>query len=198
MTFYIVITVISLVSFAADMILRYMEKIRSFGMEERLHNIKGKTIPIEDFIPHNITMLTIYGSAFGIFGIIMKLLGLHPFVSFPMSVMFGCMVNFAVMHFIKPFFVGISGDVLDEKTDIGGMPAVCTERIAGDDYGRIELTYKGRKYDFDAVSANETDIEKNDPVYVIYREDGLCFVEKQSEITDIINEKENGNADENA
>ncbi len=190
MTFYISITVISLVSFGTDIVLRYMEKIRSFGMEERLHNIKGKTIPIEDFIPHNVTMLMIYGSAFGIFGIVMKLLGIHPFVSFPMSVMFGCMVNFTVMHFIKPFFVGISGDELDEKTDISGMEAVCVERIGGDDYGRIELVYKGRKYDFDAVSANETDIEKNDPVYVLYREDGLCFVEKQSEITDIINEKE--------
>ncbi len=190
MTFYVVVTVVCVTAFAADMILRYMEKIRSFGMEERLHNIKGRTIPIEDLIPHNITMLTIFGTAFGAFGIVSKLFGIHGFVSFPASIAFGCIVNFTVMHFIKPFFVGISGDELNDRTDIGGMPAVCIERIGGDDYGRIELVYNGRKYDFDAVSANDTDIEKGEAVYVLYREDSLCFVEKQSEITDIINEKE--------
>ena len=99
MELYVLITVISLVSFTADMILRYMEKIRSFGMEERLHNIKGTTVPIEDFIPHNITMLTVWGMTLGAFGIVMKLLGVHPFLSFPSSAAFACIVNFTVMHF---------------------------------------------------------------------------------------------------
>ncbi len=190
MTFYIVITVISVVAFTTDMVLRYMEKIRSFGMEERLHNIRGKTIPIEDLIPHNITMLTVFGMSMGIIGIFLKLLDLHPFVSFPITVMSGCIVNFTVMHFIKPFFVGIAGDVLSDKTDISGYEAVCIERIGGDDYGRIELIYNDKKYDFDAVSANDTDIEKDDKVIVVYREEALCFVEKQTEVLDIINEKE--------
>lgn len=190
MTFYIVVTVVSVVAFTTDMVLRYMEKIRSFGMEERLHNIKGKTIPIEDFIPYNITMLTVFGMSMGVFGIFLKLLDIHPFVSFPISVMFGCIVNFTVMHFIKPFFIGISGDILSDSTDISGYEGVCIERIGGDDYGRVEITYKEKKYDFDAVSANETDIEKGEKVYVVHREDALCFVEKQSEVLDIINEKE--------
>ena len=40
MTFYIVVTVVSVIAFGTDMVLRYMEKIRSFGMEQKLHNIK--------------------------------------------------------------------------------------------------------------------------------------------------------------
>lgn len=189
MEFYIVATVLSAVTFTADMILRYMEKIRSFGMEERLHNIKGDTVPIEDFIPYNLTMLTVWGMSFGVFGIFMKLLGLHPFLSFPASAAFGCIVNFTVMHFIKPFYVNIFGDELSEKTDISGTAAVCTERIAGDDYGRISLEYHGKRYEFEAISEYETDIEKGEPVLVLYREGQFCVVEKQSELLDVINEK---------
>jgi len=190
MYFYIVITVISVTSFTADMILRYMEKIRSFGMEARLHNIKGKTIPIEDFVPHNITMLTVFGTAFGVFGIFMKLLGFHPFISFPICLAFGCIVNFTVMHFIKPFVASVSGDELAAGTDLAGMEGVCTQSIPADDYGRISLEYNGKHYEFDAISENETDIAKGEPIAVLYREDNMCVVEKQSEVTDILNEKQ--------
>ena len=192
MIFYVVVTVFSVVAFTADMVLRYMEKIRSFGMEQPLHNIRGKTIPIEDFIPYNITMLTVGGSAFGISGIFLKLLELHPFVSFPVSAASGCIVNFIVMHFLKPFFIGIAGDILSDDTDISGSPGVCTELITGGEdggYGRVTIDYKGKKYEFDALSANETDIAEGEKVYVLYRTEGLCFVEKQSEVTDIINEE---------
>lgn len=189
MEFYVLVTVISAVSFTADMILRYMEKIRSFGMEERLHNIKGTTVPIEDFIPHNITMLTVWGMSLGAFGIVMKLLGVHPFLSFPSSAAFACIVNFTVMHFIKPFYQDILGDELSEKTDISGTSAVCTERIGGDDYGRIELEYHGKHYEFEAISEYETDIEKGEQVLVLYREGQFCVVEKGSELLDVLNEK---------
>ena len=190
MEFYIIVTVVCVTAFTADMILRYMEKIRSFGMETRLHNIKGKTIPIEDLIPHNITMVTVFGSAFGAFGIVMKLLSVHPFVSFPLAVFFGCMVNFTVMHFIKPIIRYADGDDLSSRTDLGGTEAVCIERIGGDDYGKIALVYKGRHYEFEAISEYETDIEKGEKVYVLYREEQFCVVEKQSELLDVINEKE--------
>lgn len=188
MEFYVVVLVLSVTSFTADMILRYMEKIRSFGMEERLHNIKGNTIPIEDFIPHNITMLTVFGMSLGVFGIFMKLLDINAFVSFPCSLAFACIVNFTVMHFLKPFVASVTGDELSDDTDLSGMDAVCTQRIPGDDYGRIRVEYNGKHYEFDAISENETDIEKDDPVLILYREDNMCVVEKQSEVLDIINE----------
>ena len=190
MEFYIIVTVVCVVAFTADMVLRYMEKIRSFGMETRLHDIKGKTIPIEDFIPHNITMVTVFGSAMGVFGIFLKLLDIHPFVSFPCAVMFGSMVNFTVMHFIKPLITRASGDELSAKTDIAGSEGICTEDIAGDGYGKVSVVYNGRNYEFEAISEYETDIEKGEKVYVLYRDEQFCVVEKQSEILDVLNEKE--------
>lgn len=182
MTFYIVVTVICATAFTADMILRYMEKIRSFGMEERLHNIKGDLIPIEDFIPHNLTMITVFGMALGVFGIVMKSFEINGLVAFPCSVAFGCIVNYTVMHIIKPFFRSVSGNTLSEKEDISGTEAVCTELITEAGYGTIELEYKKQKYAFNALSVNGTDIEKGEKVYILYREDGVCFVEKTSEI----------------
>ena len=190
MIFYTAVAVVCIVGFTADMILRYMMKIPSFGMEGRLHNIKGKLIPIEDFIPHNLTMLFVFGAALGIFGIFMKLLDINGLIAFPCSVMFGCGVNFLVMHIIKPFFTAISGDVLSEKTDISGYEATCTEKITPEGYGSVTVVYEKRSYDFNAVSVNGSVIEKGERVYILYREDGLCFVEKTSEVTDIINEKE--------
>ena len=189
MTFYILVTVVCVTAFTTDMVLRYMEKIRSFGMEERLHNIKGKTIPIEDFVPHNITMLTVFGTAMGVFGIFTKLIDLHPFVGFPVSVAFGCLVNFTVMHFIKPFVASVTGEELAADTDISGTGGICTQSIPADDYGTIRIEWHGKHYEFDAISENETDIPKDEPIVVLYHEDGMCVVEKQSEITDIINQE---------
>ena len=188
MFFYIALTVVCVVAFTADMILRYMEKIPSFGVEERFHNIEGKLIPIEDFIPNNITMLTVSAGSLGIFGIFLKLMNVNAVVCFLCSAAFGSIVNFVIMHFLKPFIENVSGTALSERDDISGYEAVCTRRIAADDYGRVSMIYKNRKYEFDAVSVNESDIEKGEKTYILYREEGLCFVEKQSEVLDIINE----------
>lgn len=189
MEFYIFVTVVSVAAFTADMILRYMEKIRSFGMEQRFHNIKGKLIPIEDFIPHNITMLCVFFMAFGSLGIFMRLLGINAFFTLPCCIAAGCLVNFIVMHFLNPLVLSISGEALSAKDDISETEAVCIQKIPADDYGRIELEYKNRKYTFDAISENETDIDVGEKVLVLYREDGMCVVEKTSEVLDIINEK---------
>ncbi len=190
MTFYVALTVVCFVAFMADMVLRYMEKIRSFGMEERLHNIKGRTIPVEDFIPHNITMVTVFGTAMGVCGILLKLLAMHPFISFPITVMAGSLTNFTVMHFIKPLLTHGEGDELPRSADLSRCSAVCTEDIPGDGYGRITVTYKGGKYEFEAISEYESDIPAGEPVVVLYREEQFCVVEKRTELLKILTEEE--------
>lgn len=182
MAFYIVITVISAVALTADMILRYMEKIRSFGIEEPLHNIKGKIIPVEEFIPNSITMLSVSALSMGIVGIILKLIGLDALVTFPCAVLSGSMTNFLIVHFINPYIGRLTRNSLTKDEDISGETAVCLEKIEKDGYGRIKLSYKNKDYFFDAVSANETEIQKNEKVYILYKEDNVCFVEKDTEI----------------
>lgn len=182
MTFYIVITVISAVSLTTDMILRYMENIRSFGMEEPFHNIKGKIIPVEEFIPNSLTMLSVSTLTVGVVGIILKLFDLSAFVTFPCALLSGSLMNFLIIHFIKPFIGRATKISLTKNDDISGKEAYCTERIEKDGYGKIRLSYKNKNYYFDAVSANETEILKDEKVYILYREDNVCFVEKETEI----------------
>ena len=182
MTFYIVITVISAVALTADMILRYMENMRSFGMDEPLHNIKGKIIPVEEFLPNDLTMLCVSALTLGVVGIILKLFDINGLVAFPCALLSGSLMNFLIVHFIKPYIGRASHKALTKDIDISGEKAVCTEKIEKDGYGRIKLIYKEKDYYFDAVSANETDIHKGERVYILYHEDNVCSVEKETEI----------------
>lgn len=184
MIFYICIAVVAVCGFTADMILRYMEKIRSFGMETRLHNIKGKTIPIEDFIPYNITLLAVFFSAFGIAGTLMKLLELNGFVTFPAAVMCGMFANFFAVRLVRKMRV----KPIPKNEDLSGCDAVCTEDIPADGYGAVRVTWNGRKYTFPAVPANENEIKAGEKVVILYRSDGVCFAETPERLVDVLNE----------
>lgn len=185
MTFYIAVTVVSTVTFTIDMILRYMEKIRSFGLEERIHNIKGKIIPIEDFIPHNLTLAALSFMALGVSGIILKLLTMHSLVAFPITVMCGMFTNFGVVRFLR----FIRRRPIPATADLSDAPCVCTEQIDGNGYGTVEFRYDGRKYEYPAISANGTTIRRGERPVIIILSDGVCFVERESEIIGVLNEK---------
>lgn len=187
MTFYIVAAVVSAVTLTVDMILRYMEKIRSFGLEERFHHIRGKTIPIEDFIPQNLTMAAVFVLTLGITGIFLKLSELNGFIAFPVSVMSGALVHFFLVHFLLR---RLRERPIPNNTDLSECEAVCTERAAPDGYGSVKVTWNGREYEFPAVCANEKAVEAGEKAVILYREDGVCFIESPERITDILNERE--------
>ncbi len=186
MIFYVMVTIVSTVAFTIDIILRYMEKIRSFGMESRLHNIKGKIIPVEDFIPHNITLLCLFFMALGTAGILLTLLQINALISFPVSFMCGMFMNFAVVRILRK----VRNRPIPKSEDLSGTEATCTADIDGDDYGEIEFLYKNCKYTRPALSENETDIKKGEKVLIIMMNEDLCFVEKPDEVIDILNEEE--------
>ena len=186
MIFYVMVTIVSSVAFTIDIILRYMEKIRSFGMESRLHNIKGKIIPTEDFIPHNITLLCLFFMALGTGGILLTLLDINALISFPIGFMCGMFVNFAVVRTLRK----LRSKPIPKDEDLSGTEAVCISPIDGDDYGEIEFLYKNRRYTRPALSENETDIKKGEKVLIIMMNEDLCFVEKPDEVINILNEKE--------
>ena len=185
MIFYIVVAVVSTVTFTIDLILRYTEKIRSFGMEERIHNIKGKIIPTEDFIPHNLTLAALFFMAMGISGIILKLLTMHSLVAFPIAFMCGMFTNFAAVRFLR----FIRRRPLPVSADLSDTPCLCTEDIDGKGYGTVEFRYEGRKYEYPALSVNETDIKKGEKPVIVLINEGVCFVEREEEIIGALNEK---------
>lgn len=187
MAFYVVVTVVSAVTLTADLILRYMEKIRSFGLERRLHHIRGKTIPIEDFIPANLTMAAVFLLSFGMIGIFLTFFKMNGFVVFPIAVLGGALVHFFLVHFLFP---RISLRPIPKNEDLSACEAICTEPVTPDGYGSVKVTWKKHEYTFPAVCANEKEIEAGEKVVVLYREDGVCFVERDDRIMDIIDEKE--------
>lgn len=184
MNFYILTTIVSAAAFTVDMILRYMEKIRSFGMEERIHNIKGKLIPIEDFIPYNLTLASVFFMIFGTAGLLLKLIPLNGLIVFPIAVMCGMFGNFAVVRLLRR----IREKPLPEDADLSGLNCICTEKIYGTGYGAVDFEYLNQKYSLPAVSENETDIEKGETAVIILVNEGVCFVEKQDEVIKAVNE----------
>ncbi len=184
MIFYIAVTVVSTVTFTVDLILRYMEKIRSFGLEGRIHNIKGKLIPVEDFIPHNLTLAALFFMAFGTVGILLKLPGLNGLIVFPVCVMCGMFTNFAAVNILRK----IRSKPLPKNVDLSGTQVTCTETIQTDGYGAVEFVFNGQRYSFPAISENETTIRKGETAVIILINDGVCIVERENEIMDILNE----------
>lgn len=186
MIFYIAVTIVSTVAFTIDLLLRVTEKIRSFGMEERIHNIKGKIIPVEDFIPYNLTLTSVFLMALGTVGILLKLIPINGLVCFPICFMCGMFANFTVVRILRK----IRTRPLPKNADLSDTEAVCTQTIQGDSYGEVEFSYEGKIYTFPAVSENETDIIKGETAVIILINEGVCIVEKKSEVLDILNEKE--------
>lgn len=185
MIFYIFVASVSVIALMADMILRYMEKIRSFGMEGRIHNIKGKIIPVEDFIPHNMTLVSLFFVAFGTVGILLKLLSLNGLIVFPICVISGMLTNFTAVRILKRIRI----KPLPRNADFSGIICICTETVKGDGYGSVSFTYEEQDYVLPALSENETDIIKGEKAVIILINEGVCIVEKESEILDILNEK---------
>lgn len=187
MAFYVIVTVVSAVTLTADLILRYMEGIRDFGLERRFHHIRGKTIPIEDFIPASPTMAAVFLLAFGIGGLLLLLLKMNGFVAFPAAVLGGALVHFFFVHFLFP---RLSLRPIPKNEDLSACEAFCTEPIEPDGYGSVRVIRDGREYAFPAVCANGKAIGEGERVVVLYREDGVCFVERDDRIMNIIDEKE--------
>lgn len=151
---------------------------------------KGKTIPTEQFIPQ-----TVYGwaaamAAFGGFGLCIY--GLMPrwYLSLPASLLFALGMNFIGVHCLSPLLKRFYFGKQPSPDELEGCDAIAAEFISGEGYGRCKVKYNGRSYSFDCISANHSDIEKNETVTVITGQDKLLFVQKKEEIYDILKEQE--------
>ena len=179
--FYIILLVLSFVALTAELITRSAHGVKNFGWDKRWLDFHGSTIPIEDFFPHDITETLIMLLSLSVFGLIQLALGMPGTASVFCGVIFAMLVNFGIKHLALPIIQKAKGIALPkDKPDVDDK-AICTQRIAGDDYGEIAYTYKGNTYRFPAMSANETDIEEGEEVTVVHKEDGMVWVEKPQE-----------------
>ena len=179
--FYLVLLVLSVAALTSETITRSAHGVKNFGLDKRWLDFHGSTIPIEDFFPHNVTETLIDLLSLAATGLILMAMGMPGIASAFCGIIFAMLVNYGIKHIALPIAQKVKGTALPkDKPDIND-PALCTQRIAGDDYGEIEFVYKGKAYRFPAMSANETDIEEGEEVTVVHKEDGMVWVEKVEE-----------------
>lgn len=179
--FCIILLVLSAVALAAEIIMRSVLKTKNFGVEKRWLCFHGKTIPAEDFLPHDVFETVIFVFSFSLLGLILDIMSMPIAGTLFCSLCFGALVLFGKKHFVSGFIIAFKGEKLpSDRPDIGDR-GICRENIYGDNYGRITFEYKGREYSINALSANETDIEMNEEVIVVHKEEGVCWVERVDE-----------------
>lgn len=179
--FFLVLLVVSFVALAAETILRSAYKIRDFGIEKRFFDFEASTVPVQDFLPHNFTDILVYILAFSFCGLILSALTMPAIGSVFCSFCFGCIALYTKKHLLKKIWLEIKKERLPKDRPDAGDSAVCKNEILGDGYGSISFEYMGREYVIPAISANETDIEEGEMVTVVHKEQGICWVEKESE-----------------
>ena len=140
--------------------------------------------------PKNLLLLIIcvFSSAF--FGLIMTGLGLTDWITLPLAVMGGLAVNFIINISVVPRLDKHSDSGLPTDAELDGADAVVLSEITAEDYGRIEIKRGRRRYVFDALTANGNTLSEGESVVVIHAQDGLCFVEAQSRLYDVLFEDE--------
>jgi membrane protein implicated in regulation of membrane protease activity len=185
---YLAITIISAVLLSADALLRYMEKIKSFGFEGKLFKLKGETIPMERFFPKTLTMAFGWLLSFGAAGIIFEITGFNWYFSLPFSFMTAFLVCFVLQYFLKGAVDKFMGRILPAGAALEGLQGFAYEDIGGADYGQIELEYNDLTFHVPAVSVNGTAIPRFEKVVVLFEEEGCYFVQSIKEVFEPLNE----------
>ena len=184
--FCIILLVVSSAALTTEVILRYVLGIKNFGLEKRFFNFHGSTIPIEDFLPHDVFEVLILVFSFSILGLVLTAMTMPWPLTVLCGLIFGCLIIFGKIHWFGNAVIFFKREKLPKDRPDVDDKAVCSRWIDGDGYGEIAFEYKGRRYAINAVSANGTDIEEGERVTVVHREEDVCFVEREDE--EIINE----------
>lgn len=179
--FCIILLVLSATALTAEIILRSVLKIDNFGLDKRFFDIHGSTIPIQDFLPHDVFDALIFAFSFSVLGLILTALTMPWMLTMFCGLIFGCLVLYGKIHLFEGAVMLIKKEKLPKDRPNTDDKAICTKHIDGDGYGEIEFLYKGRRYALNAVSANETDIDEGERVIVVHKEEGVCFVEREDE-----------------
>lgn len=193
--FFTVITIFSAITLAADVFLRYVLKIRRFGLERNFFSFHGEIIPIEKFLPNSVTQLAGFLLAFGVSGLLLDLFDLVWYISLFFSLLAAMISNFVVTYFIARLRSWLKEPYVDKNGFPSGTTAVCVESITDGGYGKIEVEYKKTRFQYPALSANETDIETGEKVIIVDMNQGIYWVETDNDVYDILNEGDENNND---
>ena len=136
--------------------------------------------------PKNLLLLVVCLFTSALFGLLMTSAGMVGWMSLPFGVVGGLAVNFIINAAVIPLLDkgSDSGVPTDEQLD--GADAVVLSEINEENYGRIEVRRGKRRYVFDALTANGNTLREGERVVVIHAQDGLCFVEAEERLYDVL------------
>lgn len=186
--FYLCVLILSATFLVTDMVLLYMEKIKNFGLERKLFEIKGDTIPVEKFLPENLTMLFVFALSFGAAGVFFDLYGVWWYFSLPISIMSGMFVCFFIQYFLRILIDRNRGKTLPRGDLAAGAEGYAAGEIKGEDYGFIKFEFNDTEFLVPALSANGTTIPEYERVIILFEENGFYFVQSIREVYDLDDE----------
>jgi hypothetical protein len=182
--FYIIIFVLSVTGFTADVILRYMEKIKGFDFQRKLFSIKSDLIPIEKFFPETLTMLLLCAMVASATGFGLTLAGAIGLISLPCALASGMCVCFAVQHISEQIWNRLTKNRLPQGDSVAGLDGYCTDFIESGGWGKVKLFHREREYEVNAACADAdlSSIDAGEKVIAVYESDGCYFVARADEI----------------
>jgi hypothetical protein len=191
--FYLILFVVSATSFAADIVLRYVENIKGFdinGKDGKLFRIKYNTIPLEKFLPENVTMLLLAVMAGSATGSILNIAGVPWYVSLPCTLVSGLALCFFVQYHADNALNAIKRNNLPKGEKAAGLDGYCSS-VFVDGAGKVKLFHKEREFEVNAgISAdNDNEIALYDKVIALYESGGHYFVVKQGDVYNGIDTK---------
>jgi len=180
--FYFVLSVISAAAFTADMILRYMEKIKSFDYEKPLFKLKKRTVPIDKFLPQNLTMLIVFVLVMSVTGALYTLLGMDWFLSLLCGISGGSFACFIIRHVIMNTVAYAKGHKLPKGEDAAGLDGYAAEDIEAGGCGKAILFFEDREYEATAANSGRVDLAKFDKITALYESGGFYFAVRSDKV----------------
>lgn len=162
---------------------------RLFPDTGELFEEKPRRVDLQTIFPKNLLRLIIFIFVGSLIGLILDSMDIAGWISLPCAAAGGLAVNFLISTVISPLYFRLNKGGEPDFSAEEGVTATVTERITEDSYGRICVENGGRKYYYNAVTANGRDIERGEQVAVISAEDGLCFVESTEHLYDVLFEE---------
>ena len=153
--------------------------------EERKNKFEWQTV-----FPKDLPLLIVFLFSTSLFGLLMDAAGAAGWISLPLGAFGGLAVNFLINIFVVPAVskAGKRGRPNDEE--LVGLSGIAMQQIHPEGYGEIEVKNGGKAYYFDALTANGRIIRPGEKIVVLHAENGLCFIESDAHLCDVLFDEE--------
>ncbi len=149
--------------------------------EERKNRFEWQTV-----FPKNLPLLVVFLFSTSLFGLLLDAAGAVGWISLPLGVFGGLAVNFLINMFAAPALNRTAKRGRPNDEELIGLSGIAMQQIHPEGYGEIEVKNGGKAHYFDALTANGRIIRPGEKIVVLHAENGLCFVESDVHLCDVL------------